>query len=168
MVFEILSGKHLDLLFRFELENREWFESLISSRGNDFYTSSGVKNHISDYIIQATLGTQYSAVLIVDDEIVARGNLKKICTDNNSCSVGYRVAKKYAGKGYASYCLRELIKIANNSYLINKVEAQVLDNNPASIAVLKKQGFDILFHKPNFTELNGGPLGCTTFRYVTA
>ncbi|WP_414734061.1 GNAT family N-acetyltransferase [Colwellia psychrerythraea] len=100
--------------------------------------------------------------------MVARGNLKEICMDNNSCSVGYRVAEKHAGKGYASYCLTELIRIANNSYLINKVEAQVLDNNPASITVLKKQGFYMLFHEPNFTELNGVKLGCTTFRCVSA
>jgi len=163
VIFETLSDKHLDYLFQFELENREWFESLISSRGDDFYTYSGVKNHISDSVFKSELGTHYSAVLIVDDAIVARGNLKDICTENNSCSIGYRVAKEYAGRGYASYCLAELIRIANNSYSINKIEAQVLDNNPASIAVLKKQGFEVLYHELNFTELHGAQLGCTTY-----
>ena len=166
--FETLSDKHLDLLFQFELENRNWFESLISSRGNDFYTYSGVKSHISDSVLKTILGKQYSAVLIVDDIIVARGNLKDICTENNSCTIGFRVAEKYAGKGYASHCLSELIRIANNSYLINKLEAQVLDNNPTSIAVLKKQGFGMLFHEPNFTEIKGVQLGCTTYCCVSA
>lgn len=168
MVFETLSGKHLDLLFKFELENRQWFESLISSRGDHFYTYAGVKKQLSDSILQAALGTHYSAVLIVNDAIIARGNLKEICTVNNRCSVGYRVAEKYAGKGYASYCLTKLIQIAKSSYLINTVEAKVLDNNPASISVLKKQNFNVLFYEPNFTELKGEQLGCTTFECVSA
>lgn len=168
MVFETLSNKHLDSLFQFELENREWFESLIYSRGDDFYSYIGVKKHISESIINNALGTLYSAVLIVDGVIVARGNLKDICTENNRCSIGYRVAKKEAGKGYASYCLAELIRIANNLYSINELEAQVLDNNPASIAVLKKQSFEVLFHEENFTELNGVQLGCSTYRCVSA
>ena len=150
------------------MENRQWFESLISSRGNHFYTYAGVKKHISDSILQAASGTHYSAVLIVNDAIVARGNLKEICAENNRCSVGYRVAEKYVGKGYASYCLTELIKIAKNSYLINTVEAKVLDNNPASISVLKKQNFNESFYEANFTKLNGELLGCTTFGCVFA
>jgi ribosomal-protein-alanine N-acetyltransferase len=163
VIVESLSNKHFDLLFEFESENRQWFESLISSRGNHFYTYAGVKKHILDSALLAKLGTHYSAVLIVNNTIVARGNLKNIDTKNNSCSVGYRVAEKYLDKGYASYCLAELIRIAKNSYSISKVEAKVLDNNPASIAVLKKQGFNILYHEPNFTVLNGNHLGCTTF-----
>jgi ribosomal-protein-alanine N-acetyltransferase len=168
VIFETLSDKHFDLLFEFELENRQWFESLISTRGDHFYTYSGVKKHILDSALLAESGTHYSAVLIVNNTIVARGNLKKIDTENNSCSVGYRVAEQYAGKGYASYCLGELIRIAKNSYFISKVEAKVLDNNPASIAVLKKQGFNILYHEPNFTELNGNQMGCTTFECLPA
>jgi len=164
MVFETLANKHLDLLFQFELENREWFESLISSRGDDFYSCIGVKEHISDSIVKNVLGNQYSGVLIVDGVIVARGNLKDICSDNNRCSIGYRVAKKEAGKGYASYCLTELKRISKNLYSINELEAQVLDNNPASIAVLKKQGFKMSFHEGNFIEFKGKQLGCSTFR----
>lgn len=167
MVIETLSDKHLDLLFQFELENRQWFESLIASRGDDFYTYSGVRKHISDSVLNVVSGTEYSAVLFVDEAIVAIGNLKDICVDNNRCSIGYRVAEKCIGKGYASYCIAQLIRIANSSYSINELVAQVLDNNPASIAVLKKQGFDILFHDPNFTELNGVQLGCTTYKCVS-
>jgi ribosomal-protein-alanine N-acetyltransferase len=163
VIFEKLSDKHVDLLFQFELENREWFESVITPREDYFYTNSGVKMHIFDCVINMKLGTHYSGVLVRNNKIVARGNLKDISVEDNNASVGYRVAEDSTGKGYASYCLAELIKIARNFYSLNALEALVLDNNPASKTVLQKFGFNAEFHQANFMVLNGGELGCTTF-----
>ncbi|WOH38423.1 GNAT family N-acetyltransferase [Thalassotalea fonticola] len=168
MRFETLSNKHADLLFQFELENRDWFETLIASRGNDFYTDNGFNKHFSTCISDAKLGRAYSGVLIEKGAVVARGNLKGIDTKNKICSVGYRVAKNSIGKGYASYCLAELIRTANTSYSIKELKAQVLDNNPVSKAVLEKLGFKATHHEHYFTEFNGINLGCATFNFVCA
>lgn len=167
VVFETLSAKHLAMLLQFELENRAWFESMISPRENYFYTYSGAKKHIFDAIINMQLGTHYSGVLIVNDRIVARANLKDICVKNHHASVGYRVAENSTGKGYASYCLTELIRIAADCYAINKLNALVLDNNPASKAVLQKLDFNAKCHKANFIYLNGIALGCTRFKRIS-
>lgn len=164
MKFEALSIQHVELLFQFELENRTWFESLIASRGDNFYTLDAVKEHILDCTANTKLGIGYSGVLIESGVIVARANLTSIDCENGVCSVGYRVAKNSVGKGYASYCLAELIKIASNNYSLYKLEAQVLDNNPASVAVLTKLGFKVKSYQPNFMALNGRNYGCTTFR----
>lgn len=75
--------------------------------------------HIFDSIINMKLGTHYSGVIIVNDRIVVRANLKDICVKKNSASVGYRIAGNNTGKGYAGYCLTELIRIAADSYAIN-------------------------------------------------
>ncbi len=167
MIFETLSDKHVDLLFQFELENKEWFESLIPPREDYFYTRSGIKMHILDSVINMNLATHYSGVLIQNDRIVARGNLKDICAKKENASVGYRVAEHSIGKGYASYCLDKLIRIAVRSYSVNALEALVLDNNPASKAVLQKLGFNAISHQSNFIELNGVNQGCTTFRHIS-
>jgi len=164
VIFETLSEKHLDLLFQFELANREWFESMISPREDDFYTMAGIKMHIFDSVINMQLGTHYSGVLMQNDQIVARGNLKDISVKMYKASVGYRVAEHYTGNGCASYCLTELQRIAGDVYLLKELEALVLDNNPASKAVLQKRGFNAENHKANFMELNNVKLGCTTFK----
>jgi len=166
VIFEILADKHVDLLLEFELENKQWFESLISPREDCFYTHAGVKMHIFDSIINMKLGTHYSGVLMLNNRIVARGNLKDINVKHNSASVGYRVAENCIGRGFASYCLTELLKIATCRYSINKIEAQVLDNNLASKAVLLKHGFKAKSHKINYMTLNDIDLGCTTFSHV--
>jgi len=168
LIFETLAAKHVDLLLHFELENRKWFESLISPRESYFYTYSGVKMHIFDSIINMKLGTHYSGVLIRNNRIVARGNLKDISIEYNRASVGYRVAESCIGKGLATYCLGELLNIANNRYSINDVEALVLDNNQASKTVLLKHDFKEKSHKTNFIKLNEIELGCTTFRRVSS
>ena len=165
--FETLSSQHVEQLFQFELENRSWFESLIASRGDNFYTLTGVKKHILDCTANAKLGIDYSGVLIENEVIVARANLKSIDGENGVCSVGYRVAKNSVGKGYASYCLAKLIKIASNNGSLCKLEAQVLDNNPASATVLKKLGFKVKSYQPNFMALNGKNYGCTTFESIS-
>jgi len=166
--FESLNEKHLDLLYQFEMENRTWFESLIATRGDNFYSYQSVKEHISNCILSANAGKSYSGVLVDNGAIIARGNIKDIDSKNNTCTVGYRVAEKCTGKGYAGYCLGELISKANTLYKITDVEAKVLDNNPASIAVLKKQGFNMINHLPNFTVLNGKSIGCSSFKRSVA
>jgi len=164
MKFESLTEEHLDSLCQFEMANRTWFESLIATRGDDFYSYQGVKDHITSCILAANAGKSYAGVLVDNGAIIARGNIKDIDSKNNTCTVGYRVAEKSTGKGHAGYCLSELINKANTLYKITNVEAKVLDNNPASIAVLKKQGFNMINHVPNFMVLNGKHIGCSIFR----
>lgn len=163
MIFETLSVKHLAMLLQFESENKAWFESMLPPREDYFYRDLGIKMHIYDAIINMQLGTHYSGVLIVNEQIVARANLKDITGQTNTAAVGYRVAKNSIGKGYASFCLNELISIAAQHYAVNKLEALVLDNNPASKAVLLKCGFKALSHKDNYMTINGHTLGVTHF-----
>lgn len=166
MKFQALSCEHLEQLFQFELENRIWFESLIASRGEDFYSRSNIKQHIFDCMASAKQGHSYSGVLIANNAIVARGNLKNICAKKHSGSVGYRVAKNCIGKGFASFCLSKLIKVASNDLALSKLNAQVLDNNPASAAVLIKRGFKAKSYQPNYFTVNGEKFGCTNYEFI--
>lgn len=168
MIFEALSARHFDQLFHFELENRDWFETLISSRGDDFYTNSGVKTHIDESIVNAKAGVSYSIVLIEDNRIVARANLKNICTVKHRCEVGYRVAHSSVGKGLATACLNELIDLAQMRFSIKEIDAQVLSNNQASIAVLKKKGFIEVGNAMTFVELNGENIRCISLERACA
>jgi len=163
VIFETLSIKHLDRLLQFELENKTWFESKIPPRECYFYSSAGLKIHIFDSMINMRSGTHYSGVLLFDDKIVARANLKDMSLEHSCATVGYRVAKECTGKGYASYCLSQLIQIANECYCVNELKALVLDNNPASKAVLKKLGFNAHSHEDDFIAHRGTKLGCTSF-----
>jgi ribosomal-protein-alanine N-acetyltransferase len=162
MQFELLSKHHLMQLLSFELENRAWFESLIEPRGNAFYSVQGVSAHIDSEIEKVNSGSAFCGLLIKDNEIVARANLKDI--EANKAFVGYRVSKNFISQGYASFCLASLIKIANTEFNIKTLEAKVLENNPASKHILLKHGFEIIGSLPNFLTLNSKQLTCLAFR----
>ena len=163
MKFEPLSIVHLDSLFQFELENRTWFESLISSRGDAFYTKDGVMEHLSHCVSDAKAGVSFSGVLIEDENIIGRGNIKNISVQNKSATVGYRVASRFTGKGVATYCLTCLIENAATELGVTNLEAKVLDNNPASIAVLSKFHFEPVEYIEDFIVLNEQVFGCTIY-----
>ena len=158
MKFELLCKHHLKQLLRFELENRSWFESLIAPRGNAFYSEQGVSAHIEVEIDKVNSGNAYCGLLIQNNEIVARANLRNICA--KKAIVGYRVSKRFTSKGYASFCLAELVKIAKIEFGVQALEAKVLDNNPASKHILLKNGFKVIGNIPNFVTLNGKPQTC--------
>ena len=162
MQLELLSEHHLKQLFDFELENRSWFESLIEARDNDFYSEKGVEQHINGELDKVSSGSAFCGLLIKDNEIIARANLRDI--SSNKAFVGYRVSKRFISQGYASFCLASLVEIAKREFRVQSLEAKVLENNPASKRVLLKQGFEIITDVADFITLNSKTLACTTFR----
>jgi ribosomal-protein-alanine N-acetyltransferase len=161
MVFEKLTKHHVQQLLEFERENKQWFESFIEPRATSFYSQTGVAEHIDHLLEQMNLGLGYSGVLIQNDIIIARANLKDIL--NSEAFVGYRVAKEYTSKGVASFCLSQLIEIARNKFNVIELKALVLENNPASMHVLKKFGFQAIETQLNFISINSKQLNCTKF-----
>lgn len=162
MQLELLSEHHLKQLFDFELDNRSWFESLIEPRANDFYSKQGVEQHINAELDKVSSGSAFCGLLIKDNEIVARANLRDITS--KKAFVGYRVSKRFLSQGYAGFCLASLVEIAKREFSVQFLEAKVLENNPASKRVLLKQGFEVIGDAPDFITLNNQPLAYTTFR----
>ncbi|MCF7499671.1 GNAT family protein [Pseudoalteromonas sp. L1] len=159
MKFEALTKSHVSKLLDFELKNREWFESYISPRPNDFYSHSGVNNHIDSLLNQINSGNAFCGVILKYNVIVARANLKNI--SDQSAYVGYRVGKDFTSQGVATYCLEQLIDIGKSKLNLKQLNAQVLNNNPTSMHILHKFGFEAVSTTPNFIKLNNKQLSCT-------
>ncbi|MCR4611318.1 MAG: GNAT family N-acetyltransferase [Lachnospiraceae bacterium] len=59
----------------------------------------------------------------------------------SACQVGYRMDKAFTGYGYCTEALRAGINIMFNDLGLHRIEAMVLPDNEASIAILRKLGF---------------------------
>ena len=59
--------------------------------------------------------------------------------------IGYHIAKKYTGNGYASEAVRAFLPVAAKQVDINEIYGICLAENVASIAVMKKCGFENVF-----------------------
>lgn len=156
--FELLANHHQDSLLAFELANRRGFERLIASRGNDFYSPEAVRAHIARQSELYRNAKAHSLVLIKGQQILARANLKNI--NNQQAEVGYRVAQACAGQGVAQACLRELMTVAARDYGLRRLVARVLDNNPASMHILKKHGFEVIEEAACSVDFNGQAMRC--------
>lgn len=161
MEFELLSETYFEKLDQFERENRVWFETLIEARPEAFYSESGVRRHIQDCVALEKAGRLVPLILLHGGEIIARANLKAICTKSGVAEVGYRVAEAQIGRGVASRCLAELIQVAGLRFGQLRLRAQVLDNNSGSRRVLQKHDFTAVRYESDFAVVNGDMLGCT-------
>lgn len=163
MELELLDEKHLDALFDFELENRVYFETLIQSRGHDFYCRPVILAHIRDLMSDYRVGEKLSCLVVKERVVVARANIKSIDDNSASAEVGYRVAENIAGQGVASFALVGLIELAKNQLGLKNLTAWVLSNNPASARVLEKQGFVKRQTVQNYTYFKGRHLDCSEY-----
>jgi ribosomal-protein-alanine N-acetyltransferase len=129
-------------LLRFERVNRAWFEHHIEPRGDAFYTSEGVHEHVMQYLAAHTRSTWHPCV-IVDQSgaIVGRANLKNIDLTAGVAEVGYRMAQQCVGKGLATEAVRHLVELARSQWKLERLVAYVGVENAASASVLGKCGF---------------------------
>lgn len=147
MFFESLNKSHADQLLAFELENREFFESVIAPREEVFYSPAYVLAHIENLLNLNRQSLNYPYVLVQNGSIIARANIKEM-QSGGVAEIGYRVGKIHAGKGIGSLCVAHLVNTGINLGL-KQLSAFVINNNPASEKVLLKNGFRLDLCLPN-------------------
>lgn len=126
-------------VFSFEVENRKWFEEWVPPRPGDFFVYERFEAYCSHLIQEMRSGEGMYFVGIDNDEVIGRFNLTY--TEPETVDIGYRVAYRHVGRGYAHRFVGMLIEEAQNVG-VTRVIADALLENPASTSVLKKLGFE--------------------------
>ena len=65
--------------------------------------------------------------------------------ENGQWEVGYHIAKKHTGKGYATEALRAFLPVITQAAGLTEVYGICVSENKASLAVMKKCGFEVEF-----------------------
>lgn len=139
-MFELqrLRADHEAAVLAFEQANRAYFAESITDRGDDFFEQFAERH-------RALLADQEAGVgafhVLVDrgGNVVGRFNLYELA--NGTGVVGFRVARRVAGRGVATSALRDLCRIASEQYGLRTLRAAASNENVASQRVLKKVGF---------------------------
>ena len=152
---ELISLEDADALLAFELDNRCWFEQHVPSRGYQFYTSLGVRNHISEFLSQYANGEMYPMLIRSNSqEICGRINIHRIESNTYSGELGYRIGKQFTSKGIASQAVGKLVDYLVSETQLNTLRAIVLRGNEGSQKVLERNGFTKVKNIANYTELH--------------
>ena len=139
-----LQSIDVELLLKFEMENRQWFERHIDARSATFYSMDGVTEHIASYLSGLANGTWHPFVIEDSDgNIVGRANLKDIDRSERSAEIGYRIAESACGQGLATLAVRRLIQEARSRWNLTRLVANVYAGNMGSAKVLQRCGFSI-------------------------
>lgn len=157
----LLASTDRHTLLEFERDNRAWFERFIETRGDAFYSPSGVSDHIADSLDQYRQGSLYPGVLVDQQRhIVGRASLLGIDRLQGTAYVGYRIAEQYSGQGVASSALQQLKARAYLDYGLTRLTAFVAMSNPVSLHVLQKGGFVIVDKLPMLVAIQGQKVDC--------
>ena len=69
-----------------------------------------------------------------------------VCSiDDGKWEIGYHIAKKYTGKGYATEAVNAFLPVIAKLAGISEIYGICLAENTASLAVMKKCGFENVF-----------------------
>ena len=134
---EQVRADHARAILAFEQENRTYFATSISDRGDEFFDQFTARHR--ELLAEQAAGECAFYVLVEEDgEVLGRFNLYDL--HDGAARVGYRIAQRVAGCGVATTSVRELCEIAK-SLGVGVLTAATSHDNVASQKVLKKAGF---------------------------
>ncbi len=156
-----LSLADSDALFAFETANRAWFERSVASRGDAFYTESGIHDHVLQFLRERDAGLRVPLLIWhANAELVGRANLASLNFAQKSGEVGYRVARAHSGQGVAQFALGVLLERARELGLKSLVGIASVENK-ASAQVLRRRGFRAVRRLPQHVVLGRAEADCT-------
>ncbi|MFC0560470.1 GNAT family N-acetyltransferase [Halalkalibacter alkalisediminis] len=154
---EPLSVECTKKLFIFEKENRTFFETMVPSRGEDYYQYDRFLQSLNELLVEQERG-EGNYFLIVNEVgvIVGRINLFNVRKHPSfSADLGYRVGKKYLRRGIASISLELLLGKVIVEHKKAEIRAKTTSHNIGSQKILEKHQFVRRVVKEKGVELNG-------------
>ncbi|MCB8906340.1 MULTISPECIES: GNAT family N-acetyltransferase [unclassified Streptomyces] len=137
-VLERLRSDHASALLAFERENRGYFAASVPDRGDAYFTDFAERHRA--LLDEQEAGTIRFHVLVGEGgEILGRFNLIDLV--DGEAELGYRVAEKATGRGVATAGVREVCRLARESYGLSRLTAVTTLDNAGSRAVLGRVGF---------------------------
>ncbi len=83
-----------------------------------------------------------------------------------SCFLGYKLDQKYTANGYMTEAVESIVHYAHNILQLNRIEANIMPSNLASIRVVEKVGFNKEGYSPNYLKINGKWEGHFRYAYL--
>lgn len=80
------------------------------------------------------------------------GYVQLVPIEQGKWEIGYHIAKKYTGNGYATEALKSFLPVICKEANINEVYGICLAENKASIAVMEKCGFKNIYSGTGFYQ----------------
>lgn len=140
---KLLSADDADRLFSFELENREYFESIGIGRAKEYYDRESFEMILAGLISDQNADRHYRyLVLGPGGVVVGRLNLADVVREPFfKAELGYRIGRAHQRQGYATNAVRLVCEYAKSIHMLHRLEAGASSKNIGSQLVLVRNGF---------------------------
>lgn len=155
MELSLLRNQDANAVWAFETAHRQDFESWINARPDSYYSPDGFDMALQAALLQQAADQAYHYLIWEGDALIGRINLMQVKRSNfQSASLGYRIAPKHRGQGVASDAVQAVMHKAFHTHHLQRLEATARPENPASIRVLLKNGFQQFGHSRASLQLH--------------
>lgn len=154
---------YFEHLFAFEIENRKWFEEWVPPRPHGYFVYEHFVDYCERLIEEMNSGEGLYYIGFDQGEIIGRFNLTFL--DSDTVDIGYRVAHKHIGKGYAHRFTKMLVEAAEKAGA-SKIKAEALVENSASTKVLRKLGFEPVSNNAKIINVGAREFNLVTFQLL--
>lgn len=142
MELTLLREQDATTLWDFETQHRTYFESWIRPRPETFYTPHGFDTALQAALLEQATGHAFHYLAWVGGELVGRISLLQVQRHPvPSATLHYRIAPQHSGQGLASQAVQLVMQKAFHTHGLQRLDASAHPDNPASVRVLLKNGF---------------------------
>ena len=153
ITLHLLQEADAEELFDFELKNRNFFEKMVPSRGEEYYLFQNFKVRHHDLLNEQQSGLSTFFLIKNEDlKIIGRINVFDIDLTNRIAEIGFRIGEAWGGKGIGKQALHQLVQ---SDLGLNQLKAKTTTANNASQKILEQNGFVISGIGEHEFELNG-------------
>lgn len=135
---ERLRPDHADALLSFERDNRAYFARTVPDRGDAYFTDFPAR-HAALLAEQEAGICHFHVIVSGDGTLIGRINL--LDATSGTAELGYRIGERFTGRGLAKAAVRQVCRLATETYALTTLTARTTLDNPASMAVLTATGF---------------------------
>lgn len=136
-----LQKRDAEDLLEFELKNRNFFEDMVPSRGDEYYNPDVFNKNLIALLDEQFQGLSQFYLIKDNKQILGRINLVDFDEYRKICHLGYRIGQEHTKKGIGSKALAILLESLTDTN-IEVIKAKTTTNNIASQKVLEKNGFE--------------------------
>lgn len=143
-------------VWQFEIENRRYFATYISDRGDDYFA------HFPRYFAEDMAEQERGVYRLYlarqgSGELIGRVNLRDIRLQNNrrTATLGYRIGERFSGQGCATQAVALVCRTAQYELQLHQITVMTTVQNVGSQRVLVKSGFEVTEGSPTSLNVNG-------------
>ena len=142
---KVLNENSASSVLKFYRDNKDIFDIYEPDKPDTFYTHDFTANLLRAEYNLAIHNKHIRFFMFdssVSDEIIGTVSFSNIINGAfHSCSIGYKIAKKYQHHGYAKKMLSMALDIMVRDWKMHRIEAYILPENIPSASLVKSLGF---------------------------